>query len=128
MKSGKKRLGGLGVAVLALFTVIDLGAWAVHVRWRDTSMEELTPVVDQIDILVAQLDEDAGWFERNGRLTQQYSEHEQFAARLEAQGRRRTTHNALVDAYNEQVLRLYTRFYLAPLPAPTPPFRERRIP
>jgi hypothetical protein len=125
MTSRKKRLAGIGIAAVVLCIIIDLGAWAVHVQWRDASMEELTPVVDQIDILATQLAEDADWFERNGRLTQQYSEHEQFTARLEAQGRRRTTHDALVDAYNEQVLRLYARFYLAPLPAPAPPLRER---
>ena len=82
-------------------------------------------MTDQIEALAVQLAEDDDWVERNSRLTQQYSQHDQFASRIEARGRRRTAHNALVDSYNEQVRWLYRRFYLALTPAPEPPLRER---
>ena len=121
----RRRALGITFGILATLLVLDLAAWGVHVQWRDAAMEKLGPVSDQIDTLATQLAEDDEWIERNSRLTQQYSQHDQFAGRIEGRGRRRTAHNALVDAYNEQVEWLYRRFYVAPLPAPDPPFRER---
>lgn len=102
-----------------------MATWAVHVQWRDAAIEKLGIVTDQIEALAEQLAEDDDWVERNSRLTQQYSQHDMFASRIEARGRRRTAHNALVDSYNEQVRWLYRRFYLALTPAPAPPLRER---
>ncbi len=117
-----------GVVLLALvvgLVVVDLAAWGAHVRWRTASAASLDPVTQQIDRLAAQLAEDDEWIERNARLTQQYAVHDQFAERLESRGRRRVAYNALVDAYNDEIVRLYTRFYLAPMPAPSPPVRDR---
>lgn len=121
----RRRAARIAATVLAGLLALDLAAWAAHVRWRDAAMAELAPVTEQVEILAAQLAEDDEWIERNSRLTQQYSQHDQFTARLEGRGRRRTAHDALVDAYNARVLRLYRRFYLAPLPAPDPPLKAR---
>jgi len=115
----------IAISVLATLLVVDLAAWGVHVQWRNASMEKLGPVADQIETLETQLAEDDDWIERNSTLTQQYSQHNQFAARIEARGRRRAAHNALVDGYNEQIRWIYRRFYLAPVPAPEPPLRNR---
>ena len=120
-----KRVLGITIGVLATLLVLDLATWAVHVQWRDAAVEKLGIVTDQIEVLAVQLAEDDEWIERNSRLTQQYSQHDQFASRIEARGRRRTTHNALVDSYNEQIRWLYRRFYLALAPAPEAPLRER---
>jgi len=120
-----KRVLHVTIAVVATLLVLDLASWGVHVQWRDAAVEKLDVVTEQIETLATQLAEDDEWIERNSRLTQQYSQHDQFAGRIEGRGRRRTAHNALVDAYNEQVEWLYRRFYVAPLPAPDPPFRER---
>lgn len=119
------RLGRIALGVLVTLVVLDLAGWAVHVQWRTAALGELTPVTDQIDRLAAELAEDDEWIERKSRLAQQYAEHDQFTERIESRGRRLVAHNALVDAYNEQVARLYRRFYLAPMPAPEPPFRIR---
>ena len=118
-----KRLGRIALGALATLVVLDLATWAVHVQWRMAALEELTPVTDQIDRLAVELAEDDEWIERKSRLAQQYAEHDQFTERIESRGRRRVAHNALVDAYNGQLALLYSRFYLAPLPAPEPPFR-----
>ncbi len=120
-----RRLGRIALGALATLVILDLAGWAIHVKWRTAALEELTPVTDQIDRLAAELTEDDEWIERKARLAQQYAEHDQFTERIEARGRRRVAHNALVDAYNGQVARLYRRFYLAPMPAPDPPFRTR---
>lgn len=120
-----KRLGRIALGALLTLIVLDLAAWGIHVQWRTAAMGELTPVTTQIDRLAVELAEDDEWIERKARLAQQYSEHDQFTERIEARGRRRVAHNALVDAYNGQVTRLYRRFYLAPMPAPEPPVRIR---
>jgi hypothetical protein len=121
----RRRVLGITIGVLATILVLDLATWAVHVQWRDAAIERLGIVTEQIETLAAQLAEDDDWIERNARLTQQYSQHDQFASRIEARGRRRTAHNALVDSYNEQARWLYRRFYLALTPTPQAPLRER---
>ncbi len=120
-----KHLGRIALGALLTIIVLDLAAWAVHVQWRTAAMGELTPVTDQIERLAAELAVDDEWIQRKARLAQQYAEHDQFTERIEARGRRRVAHNALVDAYNGQVARLYRRFYLVPMPAPEPPVRIR---
>ena len=120
----RRALRMVGVVLTALL-VLDLAAWAGHVRWRNRAMMELATITEQADLLATQLADDDAWIERNSRLTQQYAQQNRFAARVEARGRRRTAHDALVDAYNARVLRLYRRFYLAPVPAPDPPLRAR---
>ena len=121
----RKRLVRLALGILVAILVLDLAAWAAHVQWRNAALGELTPVTDQIENLAVQLAEDDEWIERNSRLTQQDSQHDQYTGRIEARGRRRVAHNALVDAYNEQLVRLYRRFYLAPMAAPEPSFQVR---
>jgi hypothetical protein len=123
--SSRKRALVITIGILATLLVLDLATWGVHVQWRDAGIEKLGPVTDQIDTLAIQLAEDDDWIERNSRLTQQYSQHTQFADRIEARGRRRAAYNALVDGYNEQIRWIYRRFYLAPLPAPETPLRDR---
>jgi hypothetical protein len=122
---GARRALQTVAGVLTALLVLDLAAWAGHVRWRDRAMTELATITEQVDLLATRLAEDDAWIERNSRLTQQYAQQHRFAARVEARGRRRTAHDALVDAYNARVMHLYRRFYLAPLPAPAPPLRAR---
>ena len=121
----RRRALGITIGILATLLVLDLAAWGVHVQWRDAAMEKLGPVSDQIETLATQLAEDDEWIARNSRLTQQYSQHSQFADRIEARGRRRAGHNALVDGYNEQIRWIYRRFYLALTPGPDLPLRDR---
>ena len=113
-------LGGL------LLLVANGLVWGGHVYWRSQGMEELWAVRAQIDTLATQLDEDDHWVETRARLMEEYSQHQEFAARLAARGRRARAYTMLVAAYNERVSYLYRRFYLAPLPAPEPPVIQHR--
>ena len=121
----KRRVIRFAAAVLTTLLVLDLAAWAAHVRRRKAGMAKLAPIAEQVEIFAQQLAEDDEWIARNSRLAQQYSQHDEFARRIEARGRRHAAHNALVDAYNAQVLRLFRRYYVAPLPAPDPPLEAR---
>ena len=123
-----KRAAGIAIGAFLAVIALDLAVWAAHVRWRNAALEELNPVVEQIEVLAGHLSEDDDWLQRNSRLAQQYAEHRQYTGRLEARGRRQTAHDALVDAYNEQLGRLYARFYVALTPAPDPPLREHWAP
>jgi hypothetical protein len=91
----------------------DLALWGGHVLWRD-----------RIDSLEATISEDDTWISRNERLTQGYGRHRDYAERLVLLAQRTRAHDVLVETYNTRVRGLYRRFYLAPAPAPTPPFRE----
>lgn len=125
--AGGKRslLGRILLTLLTLLIVADLGAWGLHVWWRDRALERLEPVVRQMDRLEGEVRRDDAWIERNSRLAQEYAQHGDFAQRVAARGRRVRTHDALVESYNEQLRYVYRRFYLAPLPAPHPPLREK---
>ncbi len=106
---------------LVTLVAADLALWGAHVVWRSSALVELRPVAEQAAKLAEQLAEDDRWLEVNAGLMQEYGQPARFAARAQARARRTAAHRALVDAYNEQVTRLYRRFYLAPVPAPRPP-------
>jgi hypothetical protein len=102
----------------------DLALWGGHVLWRDRALQRLSPMLEQIDSLEATISEDDTWISRNERLTQGYGRHRDYADRLVLLAQRTRAHDVLVETYNTRVRGLYRRFYLAPAPAPTPPFRE----
>jgi hypothetical protein len=102
----------------------DLALWGGHVLWRDRALQRLSPMLEQIDSLEATISEDDTWISRNERLTQGYGRHRDYAERLVLLAQRTRAHDVLVETYNTRVRGLYRRFYLAPAPAPTPPFRE----
>jgi hypothetical protein len=112
----------LAAAVLALG--VDLALWAGHVVWRGRALDALTPIVERIEALEADISADEEWLGRNERLAQGYGRHREYAERLTLRAQRAQARAALVDAYNDRVRRLYRRFYLAPVRAPQPPLRS----
>jgi hypothetical protein len=115
-----------GVFILVAFVAVagDLALWAGHVLWRNRALQRMSPMLEQIDSLEATISEDDTWIRRNERLTQGYGRHRDYADRIVLRAQRTRAHDVMVDAYNRRVRSLYRRFYLAPAPAPTPPFRE----
>ena len=110
--------------VLVGVVVADLSLWGGHVLWRARAMHALQPVVEQFEHLEDQLSEDDLWIQRNGRLTQGYGRHREYAQRLELRAQRARARDMLVEAYNARGRSLFRRFYLAPTPKPAPPFLE----
>lgn len=121
MKGSSRR--ALLVFVVAVL-LGDLALWGGHVLWRDRALQRLSPMLEQIESLEAAISEDDTWISRNERLTQGYGRHRDYADRLVLRAQRTQAHDVMVETYNGRVRGLYRRFYLAPTPAPTPPFRE----
>jgi len=112
------------VAAALVIVAANLVLWAGHTCWVDVQLTSLEPLVAQIDSLESALAEDDAWLQRNGRIAQEYSEHQQLAERLSLRNRRARAHDALVDAHDARIDRLDRRFYLAP-PRRTPLPRRR---
>jgi hypothetical protein len=108
---------------LVLALAADLALWTGHVLWRGREVRALAPILQRIEALEADIAGDDDWIGRNERLAQGYGRHQEYAERLALRGQRARAHARLVEAYNDRILRIYRRFYLAPLPPPNPPLR-----